>query len=207
MKRHRSSWLTFIKATLRASKGRPVALVVLFTLSPAQPVQRISSQCIASGMDENDRRNRERLIRCASAIIVRTIISVDSRAFRLRSRWTIVEIDDKTLAEIGQWPWPRNRLADLIDAIAAQKPAAIGLDIYMPEPDQTSPDKVADNLPATAADLAARLRALPSHEAILAQSLRAAPSILGAAAFDRSGVCHPHRYAKRADSRTRCRPP
>ncbi len=42
---------------------------------------------------------------------------------------TIVEIDEETLASVGQWPWPRNRLADLIDAIAAQKPLAIGLDI------------------------------------------------------------------------------
>jgi len=97
---------------------------------------------------------------------------------------TIVEIDEETLATVGQWPWPRNRLAGLIDAIAAQKPLAIGLDIYMPEPDQTSPDKVADNLPTSAARLAAELRTLPSHDAILAQSLRADPTILGAAALD-----------------------
>ena len=97
---------------------------------------------------------------------------------------TIVAIDDRTLAAIGQWPWPRNRLASLVDAIAAQKPLAIGLDIYMPEADQTSPDKVADNLPDSAAALAAGLRALPRHETTLANSLRAAPSVLGAAAVD-----------------------
>ncbi|WP_233866820.1 CHASE2 domain-containing protein [Paraburkholderia adhaesiva] len=97
---------------------------------------------------------------------------------------TIVEIDDKTLESFGQWPWPRNRLAKLIDMIAAKKPLAIGIDVYMPEPDQTSPDKVADNLPPDAAALAMQLRALPSHERILATSLRASPSILGAAAFD-----------------------
>ncbi|MFC0692835.1 CHASE2 domain-containing protein [Paraburkholderia humisilvae] len=97
---------------------------------------------------------------------------------------TIVAIDDRTLGAVGQWPWPRNRLASLIDAIAAQKPAAIGLDIYMPEVDQTSPDKVADNLPPTAASLAAGLRALPSHEAILARSLHATRAVLGAVAFD-----------------------
>jgi adenylate cyclase len=97
---------------------------------------------------------------------------------------TIVAIDDRTLAAVGQWPWPRNRLASLVDAIAAQKPLAIGLDIYMPEADQTSPDKVADNLPDSAAALAAGLRALPRHETTLANSLRAAPSVLGAAAVD-----------------------
>ncbi|WP_233828837.1 CHASE2 domain-containing protein [Paraburkholderia sp. ZP32-5] len=97
---------------------------------------------------------------------------------------TIVAIDDKTLEAVGQWPWPRNRLANLVDAIAAQKPLAIGLDIYMPELDQTSPGQVADNLPPSAADIATQLRALPSHERILEIALRAAPSILGAAAFD-----------------------
>ena len=109
---------------------------------------------------------------------------------------TIVEIDEETLATVGQWPWPRNRLASLIDAIAALKPLAIGLDIYMPEPDQTSPDKVAGNLPETAAALAAGLRALPSHEAILAKSLRAAPTILGAAALDHAA------FARRTDMRS-----
>jgi len=97
---------------------------------------------------------------------------------------TIVAIDEPSLAAMGQWPWPRNRLAKLIDDINAQKPLAIGLDIYMPELDQTSPDQVAKNLPASAAVLAAGLRNLPTHETILANSLKRSPSILGAAAFD-----------------------
>lgn len=97
---------------------------------------------------------------------------------------TIVEIDEQSLKEIGQWPWPRNRLAQLIDAIAAQQPAAIGLDMYMPEPDQTSPDRVAANLPASEQKLAQALARLPSHEQRLAASLHAAPTVLGAAGFD-----------------------
>ena len=63
---------------------------------------------------------------------------------------TIVAIDEASLAEIGQWPWPRDRLADLLHAIGAYQPAAIGLDMYMPERDQTSPDLVAANLPESA---------------------------------------------------------
>lgn len=97
---------------------------------------------------------------------------------------TIVAIDEASLKRIGQWPWPRNRTAALIEAIAAHQPAAIGLDIYMPEEDQTSPTKVAENLPPDAQRLAATLRKLPSHEARLAVALRAAPTVLGAAGFD-----------------------
>jgi CHASE2 domain-containing sensor protein len=47
---------------------------------------------------------------------------------------TIVAIDDKSLAALGQWPWPRTVLADLIRAIDAHQPAAIGVDVLMPEP-------------------------------------------------------------------------
>lgn len=97
---------------------------------------------------------------------------------------TIVEIDEASLKAVGQWPWPRNRLADLVDAIAAQGPAAIGLDMYMPEPDATSPARVAANLPAGQAKLARALSKLPNHEARLAASLSAAPTVIGAAGFD-----------------------
>ena len=55
----------------------------------------------------------------------------------LRDR--VVGIDENSLKVVGQWPWPRSQLAELIDTIARYQPAAIGLDIYMPEADQTSP--------------------------------------------------------------------
>lgn len=97
---------------------------------------------------------------------------------------TIVAIDETSLSQLGQWPWPRTRTAALITAIAAHQPAAIGLDIYMPEADQTSPARVADNLPPGNTELAAQLRQLPSHETQLAAALRAAPTVLGAAGFD-----------------------
>ena len=97
---------------------------------------------------------------------------------------TIVAIDEASLRQIGQWPWPRNRLADLLDAIGKTQPAAVGLDMYMPEPDQTSPGQVAANLPHEHAALAHALGRLPSHEARLAQSLRQLPSVLGATGFD-----------------------
>ncbi len=39
---------------------------------------------------------------------------------------------------MGQWPWPRYRLAQLVDIISQEQPGAIGLDIIFPEPDRTS---------------------------------------------------------------------
>ena len=54
----------------------------------------------------------------------------------------VVEIDEPTLAAFGQWPWPRTQLAELVDAIAVQRPAAIGVDILMPEADGLSLERL-----------------------------------------------------------------
>lgn len=51
----------------------------------------------------------------------------------------VVEIDDASLADTGQWPWPRSTLAKLLRAINESKPAVVGLNILFPERDRTSP--------------------------------------------------------------------
>ncbi len=50
----------------------------------------------------------------------------------------VVDIDDVSLSALGQWPWPRYRVAALIERIAAAQPGAIALDILLPEADRTS---------------------------------------------------------------------
>ena len=183
MKRYYDLWHARIKSLVKAAQGRPVALMVLFGLSlvnlssewPGDIARPAFVGELDDALPDSFKTARQLLFDQYQRHFPRVPTAQPV---------TIVEIDDATLAAVGQWPWPRNRLASLIDAIAALKPLAIGLDIYMPEPDQTSPDKVAGNLPETAAALGAGLRALPSHEAILASSLRAAPTILGAAALD-----------------------
>lgn len=50
----------------------------------------------------------------------------------------VIDIDDVSLSAAGQWPWPRYRMASLVQAVADAKPAAIGLDILFSEPDRTS---------------------------------------------------------------------
>lgn len=174
-------WLRRLQDLFLARHGRPVALALLATL-------------IALNLASESPLPRHGVFGKALALVTAPFASGRQllfdgyqRAFpRVRQSQpvTIVEIDEQSLREIGQWPWPRNRLADLIDAIAAQRPAAIGLDMYMPERDQTSPDRVAANLPPGQEALARALAALPSHEQRLAASLRAAPTVLGAAGFD-----------------------
>lgn len=50
----------------------------------------------------------------------------------------IVDIDEASIAALGQWPWPRSLLARLVDNLGAAGAAAIAFDIVFPEPDRTS---------------------------------------------------------------------
>src|SRR6195952_5885705 len=49
----------------------------------------------------------------------------------------IVNIDEKSLAKYGQFPWPRTRIADLITRLTALGAVVIAFDIAFPEPDRT----------------------------------------------------------------------
>ena len=94
---------------------------------------------------------------------------------------TVVEIDQKSLAALGQWPWPRSELARLVEALAAARPAALGINILMPEADALSVERLFERQIALDATLTAALKAQPSNDALLARALAAAPSVLVAA--------------------------
>lgn len=59
----------------------------------------------------------------------------------------IIDIDEKSLDKIGQWPWPRNVLANLTSILIENKARAIGYDILFAETDRTSPHLYFKNLP------------------------------------------------------------
>ena len=101
---------------------------------------------------------------------------------RLSGPVHIIAIDEAALKEYGQWPWPRTRLTELIDRIAAQRPLAIGLDILMPEPDNTSPEALAARMPPGA--VRDELSRLTPYDTLLAARMRAAPMVLGVAGFE-----------------------
>ena len=59
----------------------------------------------------------------------------------------IIAIDDEAIAALGQWPWPRDRMAELTRKLAALGPAAIGFDIVFSEQDRLSTAALRDRLP------------------------------------------------------------
>ena len=59
-----------------------------------------------------------------------------------KSNATIVDIDDKSINALGQWPWSRLILSQLIKSISKYHPASISFDIIFPEKDKTSPKMI-----------------------------------------------------------------
>lgn len=101
---------------------------------------------------------------------------------RVRSPVKVVLIDEGSIARYGQWPWPRTRLAELVETIAAYKPLAIGLDLIFPEPDRFSPGVMAAELPIIPADVQKILEGLPSNDEVFARAISGRDVVLGIAA-------------------------
>lgn len=90
----------------------------------------------------------------------------------------IINIDDESLSKLGQWPWPRTRIAELLKILQAANPKAIAVDIIFAEKDRSSPLAMLDvwNLSPENRQL---LSSLPDHDQILATAIQNSNTVLG----------------------------
>lgn len=93
----------------------------------------------------------------------------------------IVDIDEASLSELGQWPWPRTQLARLVDELTELGAATIAFDIVFPEPDRLSPRRALESS-AAAAELAAAapsldVAKLPDNDQIFAAAIAGRPVV------------------------------
>lgn len=88
----------------------------------------------------------------------------------------VVDIDEASLRELGQWPWPRDRLAALVDTLVQMGAASIAFDVLFAEPDRLSPRNVVRNVAGIDPGL---LRRLPDNDEIFAGSIAENPVVLG----------------------------
>jgi adenylate cyclase len=91
----------------------------------------------------------------------------------------IIDIDERSLAKLGQWPWPRTRIADLITNLTRLGTIAIAFDIMFAEPDRLNPDVAADTFRNLDEETRTKLRALPSNDQIFADAMRRSRVVLG----------------------------
>ena len=95
----------------------------------------------------------------------------------------VVDVDEASMSACGQWPWPRYRLAMLVDRLLEAGAVSVVLDIMLAEPDRTSVDAVLRDLDGTLG-VKARVEDLPEsfrdNDRLLAETLRGKPVVLGA---------------------------
>jgi len=92
---------------------------------------------------------------------------------------TIVDIDESSLKEIGQWPWPRTIVADLVTRLTQLGAVAIGFDIIFAEPDRMSPGIAATSFRDLDEEVRNKLRSLPSNDEVLAEAIRHSRVVAG----------------------------
>ena len=84
----------------------------------------------------------------------------------------VLDIDEKSLGSLGQWPWSRNKVAQIVDNLNAAQVAVIGFDIVFAEYDNSSPHKVLK-------ELNIKQENIPNYDEIFAQAVVNSPTILG----------------------------
>ncbi|WP_254444452.1 MULTISPECIES: CHASE2 domain-containing protein [unclassified Ruegeria] len=94
----------------------------------------------------------------------------------------VLDIDEKSLARSGQWPWPRTQLGELVDRLSDYGAAAVAFDMLFAEPDRYSPSRLIKD-PALAGvlslkDSTARL----DNDRVFAEKMEQLPVVLGVAA-------------------------
>ena len=83
----------------------------------------------------------------------------------------IVDIDEESLKEYGQWPWQRDIFAELLYSLNDAKVGIIGLDIVFAEYDRSSPHRFQDKFPEA--------KNLPNYDEMLAIALTQTPTVGG----------------------------
>ena len=100
-----------------------------------------------------------------SAFIYRGELQADSRI-------VIVDVDEKSLKELGQWPWSRYKIAKILENLTDANVAIIGLDMVFAEKDSSSPTNIAKEANIT-------IENLKDYDKILANTLSKTPTIAG----------------------------
>ena len=116
------------------------------------------------------------------------VLAADRQIRRLKPEQTaksvpviVVDIDRRSLDALGPWPWPRETMARLVDAVAGGKPSVIGIDILFTQADSRSPAALARQLGSLTGkqDISALAAELPDGDKQLAAVMKNVPVVLG----------------------------
>lgn len=165
-------WTTLVKPrNPRHDNGMSIRLIALIAMALVVLVAAV--QILNPGPL---RQGREGLFDIYQRLAPRAV------APEAENRVVIVDIDDESLSKNGQWPWPRNIVARMLDRLTEAGVTAVGFDMVFSEPDRTSPRRVLEDV----SDLAdherdALIQRFPDFDQQLALALKRGRAVLGAA--------------------------
>ncbi len=84
----------------------------------------------------------------------------------------IIDIDEKSLKELGQWPWSRDKVAHLLQNLSEYGVGIVGLDVVFAEPDNSSPKKVFQKMGLKSDDVI-------DYDDVLGDTIAQTPTIVG----------------------------
>jgi adenylate cyclase len=94
----------------------------------------------------------------------------------------VVGVDEESLKAYGQWPWPRTRVATLVDKLTEMGAAVIAFDFVFAEPDRASARMLVEGLPEgkLRADVAKLVAKAPDSDVVFAEAVGRGPVVIGA---------------------------
>lgn len=112
---------------------------------------------------------------------------ISPRLYDPESPVRIVDIDDESLERLGQWPWPRTILAELVSRLRAGGAAVTAFDVGFAEADRNSPETILAGIaPGPTRDAIERELILSeTNDTLFARELANGPVVLGAILVDR----------------------
>lgn len=101
----------------------------------------------------------------------------------------IVDLDDASLSRLGQFPWPRTRVAELVRRLTEMGAAVIAFDVVFAEPDRTSPQQVFPLWPDVPLlePVREQMASLPDHDQVLAQAMSESRVVTGFVLMEHAG--------------------
>ena len=101
----------------------------------------------------------------------------------------VVDIDEASLVRLGQWPWPRDRVGDLVDRLGVQGAAVIAFDVVFTESDRTSLSAQLERMQARGITLAGSVAAeVLDNDLAFSQAIARHPVVMGVALTNETGL-------------------
>ncbi len=112
---------------------------------------------------------------------------------------TVIDIDERSLLELGQWPWPRHLLAKLVDNANEMGAKVIGFDMLFAEKDRLSPENIIETFPNFPKNVIEDLKTRQSFDTLFAKAIGRHQVILGIAVSEDPSGANNYGYSSTAN--------